>query len=614
MFFSGCLGTEAWCRRWRRAFETYGQWLGLEMRAPRPCDLEQRQFAYGWLVPTAAGEPLPRHESESELVLAPGGGRAPADEPPKRVQLRLDKTAGALEVRVPPCTPEQFTYTRGEKGICVCNDVRFLKQWADEGLCEAAVFALLQYGAVPAPLTIAENVRRVPGGHRLRAEATGAPELTKTFRPAPGRRDGQAGRPENDRSKSSSRSERDAPEEQVRAPLDRVLRRRVPEGAALYFSGGVDSALLAWRLSEMGRTDVTLYHYAFEPAEGRRAARMAAHLGMNLEQVSHEAQRLTPILESLGRDYSYPFGDLSLLPTNMLARATLERAGSLGAVVDGTGADGAFGIATKLRGWQRVYGVPAVVRRGMAWGYGALGLWRSDGRAERVVRLLRRSAQMPLDEAAVIAQNPLDGIAYRMPADARRQVQEALTEHIQALGKGLAREEQWSLLDLVHVCAGQFAAKTYDPLRRRGVEALYPYLDPEMARLALSLKWNAKSRNGEDKLVLKRLLAQGLPEKWAFRPPDGFAPPPRATMAAGPMQSFLRGVVLSERNPLLRFVKKPVVREMVERASKKRPMGTQTYNFLWALVITAGWVQQQEAFALDRRQSAFDLVSDRGRE
>jgi len=83
-------------------------------------------------------------------------------------------------------------------------------------------------------------------------------------------------------------------------------------------------------------------------------------------------------------------------------------------------------------------------------------------------------------------------------------------------------------------------------------------------------------------------------------------------MAAGSMQAFLRGVVLSEQNPLLRFVRKPVVRQMVERASKKRPMGTQTYNFLWALAMTAGWVQQQEAFALDRRQSAFGLVSDGG--
>src|SRR6184192_13346 len=124
-----------------------------------------------------------------------------------------------------------------------------------------------------------------------------------------------------------------------------------------YFSGGVDSSLLAARLSQLGRHDVRLVNYCFgrEDTESPLAARVASHLGLECHQVRHELREVAQVLERVDRDYSFPFGDLSTIPTNILVHGSLSLADESRTVIEGTGADGAFGFGVEYRKWQRLY-------------------------------------------------------------------------------------------------------------------------------------------------------------------------------------------------------------------------------------------------------------------
>jgi asparagine synthetase B (glutamine-hydrolysing) len=384
------------------------------------------------------------------------------------------------------------------------------------------------------------------------------------------------------------------PEKRVSTALDEVLKG-IPSESVLYFSGGVDSALLATRLKELGRTNVLLFNYAFgeDDAEGQLAKKMAGYLGFDLKQVQYQAHQFESVLNRIGREYSYPFSDYSTVPTNLMVNASLASARSSGVVIEGTGADGLFGLATKLPYWRRIYRIPSALRAVVAKTYNWFDLWKQQNVLERAVRLIRRSTQMSLLPAGVLAQNPLDGIAYDIPDVHRKQLIESIDRHLIGLVADLPPEEKFNMLDILHVCAGIFAAKSFDPLRRRGISAVYPYLEPNVLRAANSLDWTQKSKEGEEKSLLKNMLAEHVPSEWVYRPKAGFVPPIQSLLASSTAQSYIREVVLAETGPLREFLNRDRVRDMIDAAAQEKALGGQTYYFLWGIIMATAWLRQQ---------------------
>jgi asparagine synthase (glutamine-hydrolysing) len=162
-----------------------------------------------------------------------------------------------------------------------------------------------------------------------------------------------------------------------------------------------------------------------------------------------------------------------------------------------------------------------------------------------------------------------------------------------------------SLLDLAWVCAGRMAPKSFDPLRVRGIQPIYPYLEPDMVRTSSSVAWSVKSAGGEEKSLLKALTARQLPGELVYRRKSGFTPPYRATLASAPLQEFLHDVVLQPHNPLLEWCDLPTIRGLVTRAGSGAHLSAGAIDFLWTLVFTTGWLRQLPvAQPLERRSVA----------
>lgn len=486
--------------------------------------------------------------------------------------IRLEPTERGFSVHVPPTTPQPCYIVNAFGGQMLTDDLRLCASITGAVLDPVGVYALLMWGQAPAPHTILRGVTRLTAGHRFDVDGSKM-TATREFSPDP-----------------DPTSDIDVAERRVQGALDRVIGA-IPADAMLFFSGGVDSSLLAARASALGRNDIQLFNYAFGPddPEAAHALRVAAQLRLACERVTHDAAQMVHVLDRLATDYAFPFGDLSTLPTNLLVHAAVGKF-QPGAVVEGTGADGAFGMGAMYPRWRAIFALPAPVRLAGGAAYDWLRLWRFNFYLERVLRSMRKSTRLGI-RPAVLAQHSLDDIAFRVPEGT---CVEEPTELV-------SPEERLSLLDLAWVCAGRMAPKTLDPLRLRGVQPIYPYLEPELVQVSTSLSWSVKCAGGEEKSLLKSLLARSLPKALVYRRKSGFTPPYRTTLASAPLQAFLHDIVLAPHNPMLEFCDVPTVRGLVERAGSGAHLSAGAIDFLWCLAFTSGWLHQLPA-ALDARQ------------
>ena len=585
MVFSAYLGPEAQLPTWLDAVERHAAWLGLAAHHGKRRVGDAQVFAFCHLTagPAPAEEAL-RDDSEHLVMttsLAPPRVRewdrlAEIDD--NRIALGVDLRGGEIRVAVPPTTPDQFYHRHLGGALVLANDLRVLMRWAPSTLDERGVYALLQYGAIPAPLTPSRDVGRVPNGHLATfSPRSPAPVLRPCYDLAEESRPLRAA---------------DAVGELWRC-LDRTLAA-LPPATVVYFSGGVDSGLMAARLAALGRTDVTLFNYSFGPhdQEADLALRMAAHLGLRCEQVTYDPGDLPGLMERLARDYAFPFSDISVIPTNLLVHASLPLVRSAGTALEGTGADGTFGLGLKRPQWTWVYRVPRFIRQAAGASYGTFGLWRSENIAGQVTNIARRSVQMPLDEAAVVAHNALDGIAFTMPPGMPAAFDEVFRSGVHVISRGLEPRDCFSFLDMVHVCCGMYAVKAFEPLRSRGMETVFPFLEPSLLRAGFAISWEEKCAGGVAKRLLKDRLVQSVPHDMVFRPKRGFRPPLTAIFATPAMQDFIAGVVMPQSNPLLAFCERRVLAAIVERTRRSVPLSTGVYQFLWSMIFFSGWLQQ----------------------
>ncbi len=580
MFFSAYVGTEAGISPWREALAQHARHLGLRLRLEARPLADFRTLALAWLeYPPVAGGHGGLKQAEQHVAAGALVFDGAASDGDANVATLTASLAGAeIRVAVPPASAQQFCYTRTPHGHVLADDLRLFPRLMPVDVDERAVYALFRYGAIPSPLTLYTQVRRIPNGHELRLPAGGGePVCTPAFRltELPHQNGGAL-----------------QADGWVAETLDAILAR-VPWSAVLYFSGGVDSGLMAARLHRLGRNDVRLLNYCFstEDEESRLALRMAARLGFECHQIHHEARSVGAMLERLGRDYSFPFGDRSAIPTNLLVHASLPLARESRTVIEGTGADGTFGLSTTYRRkWERAYRIPRPLRRWVEAAYRGLRLWKYRSRLEAACRLLAKSARLPLGHA-LVAQNALQGVAYTIPQDVERELEWAIRTSVEVMSAGTETLTQLSLIDLVVACVGRMAPKSFDPLRTQGIRPLYPFLQPSMVSVSATLPWAVKCTAGRDKALLKRLLTRDVPPEWVHRPKTGFTRSPRALFTSAPVQEFLHDVVLSRSNALLDYCNRETVRQLVER-SRHHALGDGACDFLWALMFTSGWMRQ----------------------
>jgi asparagine synthase (glutamine-hydrolysing) len=94
-----------------------------------------------------------------------------------------------------------------------------------------------------------------------------------------------------------------------------------------------------------------------------------------------------------------------------------------------------------------------------------------------------------------------------------------------AAAESLDPAEQFMHFDTVRYLPGDLLTKVDRASMAVSLEAREPFLDHEMARLAVALPLNWKIRDGQNKYALRRILARHLDAKLFDRPKKGFSVP-----------------------------------------------------------------------------------------
>ncbi|HBH19286.1 MAG TPA: hypothetical protein DDX14_10225 [Cyanobacteria bacterium UBA9579] len=382
----------------------------------------------------------------------------------------------------------------------------------------------------------------------------------------------------------------------------------LPESSSLFFSGGIDSTLIALRLSELKRTDVNMVNYVSGPNDisDYLASQVAKHLNLPINKVYFNPNDIPDILNNIIRDYSYPFVDASTFIGNDLARLTLKKLGNTPVILDGSGADCIFvGDMPIYLKFDKLYKVPLVAQKAISEAYKTFDMWKSYTPLIKPFRAFRRTALMPIQSLELGCI--FDGITYNIPDQILNNLKGMYTDNISALFEGYEENTKrlndykfTSVLNVIKASSSGSSAKSYDFLRRNGVKLVCPFFDPKVLRLNYSIPWDQKTSE-EPKALLKKMLVPQIPQELINFPKQAFLPI-HEILDNEVMRDYIDTLVFNQNGPLCEFFDIKTVRRIFNHRHKH--MDADFFTHLWIIIFTSIWIEQLKTSFSSKYQSA----------
>ena len=431
-----------------------------------------------------------------------------------------------------------------------------------------ALESFLAFNSIPSPLTIFKEARKLPAGHTLIAER-GEVRVARFARPAPA----PADQVRNEGDEALAAELRDRLRDSVRAHLV----SDVPVGVLL--SGGIDSAALTAMAAGESGYRVSTFSIGFEESsfdELGQARLVAERYGTDHHELVLRPDAVD-LLPRLVEAFDEPFGDSSALPTYLVSQLA---SGTVKVVLSGEGGDELFGgyytyVADRLA--PRLGRAAQLLRPLVDLLPSSSEKVSFDYKAKRFMR----GAHLPPVERhhawkEIFSPEAQDDLlaADRIsdPVDAYR-ARYAETEG----APELARLQD---LDLGIYLVDDLLVKTDRSSMAHSLEARVPFLDTEVADLALALETRQKVRGLSTKRLLRRAVEPLVPKEIVRGRKQGFSIPVAAWLR-GDLEPFARDVLSPEtieRQGCLR--PEAVTRVLDEHVSGREDLSRQIWGLL----------------------------------
>ena len=492
------------------------------------------------------------------------------DEPRRRLVLVRDRLG--VKPLYFSATKEGITF--GSELKAIVQDPAVSREWSPAAL---DAYLALQY--IPTPHTIYRDVFKLPAGHYLIAERGDYSvhrywDLTFTGEDTP------------------------ASEDELLAELSTLVDESValrlisdvPIGA--FLSGGIDSSLVVASMAatSSGRVETASVGFSEERFNELGYARsVARHLDVRM----HEhvvTPDITDLLPRLVWHFDEPFADSSAVPTFYVSKAARQH---VTVALSGDGGDELW--AGYARHHVEQWEARARTRLGSTASVLAGSVASLLPLTIKGVRSLRHLALTP-DEAC--ARKHAYGLFEH---DERRGMYSgdfrAAVRHLDPLTTLSAAYRACASTDPVDR-ALYVDVKTYltDDIMTKvdrmsmavSLEAREPLLDHRLLEFAARVPSRLKLRNGRGKHLLRRVLAQRVPERLIDRPKQGFAVPV-GDWLRGPLAPLVEDLVLDRR-----FGARGIFdqRRVASLWAEHRSRATDHGHRLWSLVMLELWFRQ----------------------
>jgi asparagine synthase (glutamine-hydrolysing) len=443
--------------------------------------------------------------------------------------------------------------------------------------------------AVPAPLSIYEDIKKLEPGQILTLRAEHGVSLDKAKLDSYwSLRDALTAEP-------FSGSPEDAVVELKRLMLQSIRSQMVadvPVGA--FLSGGIDSSTVVALMQSVSDRKVQTYSIGFEEAdfnEAAHAAMVANHLGTRHKELTVTAGEALSVIPRLAEIWDEPFADSSQIPTALLA--ALARS-EVTVALSGDGGDELFcGYKRQLTASaiERIPGKALLSALLLAFGSSsAQVLFRSlpVGRASKDVanRLRILSETLAFDNPSrrymALALQPEHWTFILNDRSGRRDVPN--------LGALNARDTLAvaSAFDTLTYLPTDILAKVDRAAMAVSLETRVPLLDHRVVEFAFSLPSSYKVRDGRTKWPLRQILESFVPSALVDRPKMGFSVP-IGEWLRGPLRSWAEDLLFSRRSDAL------LNDRMISNIWRDHQSGKWNYEeHLWRVLMFRAWQMRYE--------------------
>jgi asparagine synthase (glutamine-hydrolysing) len=399
-----------------------------------------------------------------------------------------------------------------------------------------AAAQFLRYSHFQSPNTIFRSAIRVlPGGViTIRADRPGA-DITQEC-VASIRDDAQAGL--QHRFTGSRQAATDALDAAVRSAFhDATTDPSTPIG--VFFSGGLDSTLLAATAAAMGERPVHAITAGFHEAaydEASHAAEIARHLGLKHHIIRVTADDMLDLLPKAAHIFQEPLGDIAALPAIKLAEATRDL---VPLIVTGDGGDELFMGRPSNALWEARRFFPGPLRPLTAHALDLLaaGADRAGGVINRAVpgvlaRYLRpsRIRKAAAGMHAITAETGM-GALYSETLDPREFIAHPRQEPVSYYDDTRQwldtpdQDERWRFIGTLGYTIDREIPKHQRAITAAGLAFRSMLVHPEIVNLTWSLSPETRDPGGVSRGLMRDVIMRNVPESVFDKPKAGFDVP-----------------------------------------------------------------------------------------
>jgi asparagine synthase (glutamine-hydrolysing) len=428
------------------------------------------------------------------------------------------------------------------------------------------------YSYIPAPLSLYEEVNKLPAGSSL--EFSLADRTLKLYRYWQFVLEPEEHRPAGIEARWT---------DELRHVLDQAVGRRLVSDVPLgvFLSGGVDSSTVAAIASrQLGAGKLATFSIGFEEAgfdESSHAELAAKHVGSRHHKEMLSLDKGRELLPEVLAHLDEPMGDSSLLPAFLLCRHARQH---VTVALGGDGADELFGGYAPFHAlrWARLYGrlVPQPIHEAIRFltnrlptGHGYMNL---DFKIKRTLRGLSYPQKLWNPMWMSTLDKPEFEEMFQEPVDLEDVFSEAIELWDASQPAGL--EEQTLQFFTRLYLQNDILTKIDRASMMNSLEVRAPFLDIEVIDFARKIPTEYKLRHGQAKYLLKKAMEPLLPRKILYRAKQGFAVPVARWFRDGSLQ--LEQAVVTERVPTP-FVDRAVAQHRAGRINQ--------HAFLWDYLV-----------------------------
>jgi len=409
-------------------------------------------------------------------------------------------------------------YVEVDGGLLFGSELKSLVEHPDcpRRLDHESLAAYLAAEYVPTPRAILEGVRKLPAAHRLvwqHGRAVVERYWDLFF--------------EHDAVERTDDEYAEELRERLRAAVRRRLVSDVPLGA--FLSGGIDSSsVVAFMAEALPSGSVKTFSIGFREQsfdESRHARRVAEHFGTDHHEDTFTASDMADLLPTIADALDEPFADASILPTYLLSRFTREH------VTVALGGDGGDEL---LAGYPTfpadrvasLYPMPRLLHERLVMPLAdLLPVSTANFSFDFKLKRFLRGAGMPSG-----IRHPV-WLGSFTPEEQRnllvRPGRDPLETHRRAFGAAPTgdRVERLIYLYARTYLQDDILVKVDRASMACSLEVRAPFLDLELVEFLGRVPARLKLRRLDTKHILKRALADVLPEGIAARAKKGFGVP-----------------------------------------------------------------------------------------